>query len=1452
MTVRASRRLLPVLRFQCLLLLVLVVKTSTGSLPHEGVILRPNHEFTNTIPIHHDGDIDDHVNVGDDDDDDDDDRITSRLSYDVPLPFDLQLDDFVITYLHEISGRDTSSATSSHENQPQQRHERPRAVQEDEAQQQQQQIRNIRRFLEIGDFQRFNELFANAQLLLPPAELSENGLTLNIENLICTGITVGDIQTNYTVFSDSANNNQDTLAYTLTAYPISITCSADYTFKVLFVNGKGRFTAVTENTRAETRIDLSGESGSFTNGPPTIASIEYCNAAINTNGNISFEGATLQRLLNLFKQLISNLVDKYAAEAVCNLLSESGPEMFNNVLNQTKVRLDTWLLPGGEELSNPLYAEQTYVVPDDVTLIHFQNPNSTNSSISEMFVRFLKEADTLFGNTVIDPETGTSDLGINAFLRKTLIDTATGAWIVDLSKLTTFNPVILQSHDKLTQSSVVITGAKVVGIDTLQTFSPFVDIGAYTVSNALTWEALSMEIAMTVDIQPSTRSDSILYNPDPVQIIEEIIIRVDLTNINVDMAIFMPIDQTKFENISLGSLLSTKNILPCFLSAMTALEVSGLNVTIADISVPTLEGFVSPGIDRIVSQLAEAAFSAYEPTLLRAMPGLFQGPIRTMLKTRLMDSLLEVGDASKCPEINIEPGTSGQPATLDFRDLFLLPNDAMAAGATGQQPYGNVGHLAYDLIQERFNEVGADGLPKINEILIEPFTVSQSGTPGLIQFPKTLFEFGGSNSSTDPISSLDRMLVDNPTGGLQFSLGNIRVTNIDSIAFPMELLNVTDISSVLRNKISTGSPLNVTLRVSAGFDDALNEIDISVSIDALSITTDIKALVDANRFLQFPLGNILNYNCWLAALPSVELNSEGFAVDATSVRSLSLVDFASSISSLLVSTQCITCVSPGTKLLPELLQILDDVEAISTLGDRLPSLLDSLATSSTTQTFFDRLVAEAPKFCPSSPSYAVDAVKTQYDALGFPTLTSESIDTLLYAGILAVEVAAIVFAETQRQSNITLTSPLSAQETFVPPKDVRLVDWTDIGNSTGLGTTADQVFDQLRSFLGGAENSGFDFDKILGGLLNDDGSIELPTNFEWENDGIVAGLDSVRIRGLDNFTLVDILEPIGAQTLSISADFDVLEIDLVLSAGVPSSADPPQTIAISLSMLNVSASAALFIAVDLDKLGALELGSLFETKSIVQCLLSTTHTFEIPQMRVTIGSFSNPTIEGLQTDTGTAVTLATETLFNRFKADILEAIPKIFDGVGRDFLSNILDSPDERSCQAVIREPLEGAVVDFRDLFLTKNESALLGGSGDAQYGNLISGAFSLLKKELFATDPSSGLAVINKKLIDDLTKTQSGTPGRLSFPGDLINSERRVQAGGLDAKVRLRAYDAYINNLDTIGTPLIILEPMNGAPTMLNNSAVIGVNRTLQLGIRFFFGISNEGKPIYNIVDCL
>lgn len=1342
------------------------------------------------------------------------------------------------------------------------------------------------RGLEIGDFARFNEIFANAELVIPDdaIDVGDGGLIkFSISNLFCRNINLGDMVTGYTI-QPSPTTGQDVLAYTVNVSPFAMTCEADYTFSVegalsfLSLDGVGHFIATTENNAVTTQIDISGPS-TFALEPPTAVVVSSCQANIETNGNIEFQGATYERLLETFKGIISNVVDERAGKgtfkivpffrstilvyvslgilshsfffvtAACDALSDVGPTMLGSLLNKTDVRIDAWLAPVSPDLADPLFAENNFVAPDGVTLVHFQK-NSTDASVSDTFVKFLKEADALFGETVIDETTGESDLGINVLLRKTLVNETTGSWEINIAEVEGFDPIVFNSSDKLTESNIRIDGMKITGLDTLQTFNPFVDIGGYTVSNNLTWEKLSLEVDMTVDIKPSTRPDRILRAADNnVNVVENIKVKVDLSSLAVDLSIFMAIDKTRFEGLDLGSLLSTENVLPCFLSSMIALEVSGLDVTITNMSVPELDGFVSPGIDRVLSNLAQAAFAAYEPTLLRAIPGIFQGPVRKLLKTRVLNTVLKYGENADCPLLPALVDEYGDSALMDFRDLFLRPEEASALGGSGEAPYGNIGHVAYKLIIDRLSEEDDDGLPQINEMLVRRITAAQSGEEGTMRFPQTLFEFGVNSSSTGVQA---RSLQENKTtlnliDGLSFSLGDIRVSNLDTIVNPMELLNMTGNPYVLRNSAGLGTDternITLTIRVAAGFNDEMNEIDLVASIESLSFLADISALMDANAFLKFPLGEVLNYNCWLAALQAVELDEFGFAINSTSRRSLAIEDFSTSISSFGISSNCITCVSPGAQLLSELLQIQKNVGAISTLENRIPSFLRSFAMSDTSQTYFDRLVADASNLCPSSPTYSPEAVRTKYDAVGFPALSGESIDTLLFSGVIAAEVAFVMLAETQRSIDVTPSNPLSAQEAFIAPEGVRLLDWTDIGNSTGLSNIADEIFSQARTFLSGEGGNMFDFKTILEGLLGDDGVLEIDTDFKFERDNILLAVDLVRVKGLDSFTLFDVFVPIGPQTLSSSVEFDTLELEMVLSASIPKSTIPPQAITAKFAFQNVSADVALFAAFDLDKIGNLKIGSLLETRSLIKCILSAAHLFDIPQLKVSLGSFSNPTVDGLFPDTAPSAKLSIDTVFNRFRSEIEEAIPIIFDGVGKQMIARLLDSADEKSCGQPLFGSSQPGFVDFRDLLLPKQMSVLLGGSGMAQYGNLVSKVYTLLSDELFAPDEVTGLAAINRRLISKLGESQSGTPGRFLFSGDVISGGKQIQAGGLDADVSFRVYDAYINNLDTFGIPMTVLDPVQGDGQSLNNSISMGLNRSLQLGTRFFFGLSGDGK---------
>ena len=620
---------------------------------------------------------------------------------------------------------------------------------------------------------------------------------------------------------------------------------------------------------------------------------------------------------------------------------------------------------------------------------------------------------------------------------------------------------------------------------------------------------------------------------------------------------------------------------------------------------------------------------------------------------------------------------------------------------------------------------------------------------------------------------------------LNFSLTDLTIANLDTIVSPLELLNQTNSPSVLRNDLNLGGPLEIAFKLGVGFGDSWTEINVTASLGSLSVFADVSAFIDAENLFQLPLGSILDLNCWLSVMDSVELDSNGVAVDPGAPRGLSLSDFSASMASLVLGTTCVSCENAGLALLPEVMQILDDSGSVDTLGDRIPELMESVLMSDSMKTTFDRWIADAPRFCPSSSLFEEGAEATEYEFSPFPALSAESIDTILFTGIMAAEAGFVMFAETQRLADIEPSSPLSAQDAFDPPDDIRFLDWTDIGNSTGFGSLADQVFEGARDFLGGNSTSEvFDLETLLEDLVDEDGVLEVETNFAFELDDLVISIDAVRVNGLEDFQLFDIFEPIAPQTLIVSAQFDLLDLELVLSADAPSTPEPAQVIKMRFVTQNVTADIAIFAAFNLDKIGGLQLGALLNTDSLLPCIMSTAYAFEIPQMQVTVGSFSNPTIEGLLPETDAATNLLTGALFDRFRSNIEEAIPKIFDGVGKDLIASLVSSSDEGMCDAAVSESQEGAFVDFRDLLLPEAQALLLGGTGAGQYGDLISSIFDLLKKEFFVVDPDTGLAAVNEKLIRTLGESQSGTPGSLFFPGEIFSTENEIRAGGLRANI--------------------------------------------------------------------
>ena len=162
-------------------------------------------------------------------------------------------------------------------------------------------LHQLTRLLAIGDFEEFNQLFKDAKIQLPDADVSRSGLTLRIRNLYCHDVAIGDIQTNFT-------RSDDDTSVTLGVFvsPFEFVCTADYSYKFLFFRGSGQMVAKSRGNQANTRISFTSPS-SFAQDPPATTAISSCSSKINVY-DVDFHGGVIARILDLLEEVLEDVI----------------------------------------------------------------------------------------------------------------------------------------------------------------------------------------------------------------------------------------------------------------------------------------------------------------------------------------------------------------------------------------------------------------------------------------------------------------------------------------------------------------------------------------------------------------------------------------------------------------------------------------------------------------------------------------------------------------------------------------------------------------------------------------------------------------------------------------------------------------------------------------------------------------------------------------------------------------------------------------------------------------------------------------------------------------------------------------------------------------------------------------------------------------------------------------
>ena len=1158
--------------------------------------------------------------------------------------------------------------------------------------------------LATSDFEEFNRLFADASLLLPDADVSKSGLTLKIRKLVCKSISIDNMEFTHTVDSSSQ------LTAGLSVDPFAFGCTADYSYSFSFFRGSGRMAAQARNNRINAQVQFTSPP-TFAQEPPAKTQVSACSSTLDIY-DMTFRGGLVARIVDLFENAIDDVIEREIQKVVCKELT-SVTDLLDKTLADFQTRLDPQLQAMPESLTNPVYAETELLqVPSNVNLL---NLKYTNETIGYWFEQALAEADSLLGDIVEDPQVGPDDLGINIMLRNRLLDD-NGALSFDLSDLPAemdFDPILFEGGDRLTQSTITLNEVRIFGIDSLKSFNPLNMIGNFTVENELTWKYLDVEVYMTVVMEPSTSENSILENPNPVTITEDISVSFGINNVDVVASLMAAIDQDKLGRIELASILKSENIVDCLMSSMFAFNVSGLNVQLDSIDDPVLDGFVSAGIDRIITDGVKAAFVMYEDTFLKAAPRIFQEFIRDLLNTQVLGGVLE--DRSCAPAT-----WEAKSESVDWRDLLAKPEQARALGGSGTKPYGDLAYTAYEMALSRFTEDGEDGTPGINEAIIRPMTLRQSGVEGRLAFPSDLVSFSQENITNKMLSNLlDRF---------EFRMFDGLIENLDTFSAPLSFLKVTKSPNTLENSFFLGSspasgvlgaignvfnshPLTLGTRVLLELEgkspfNMSNELQFTASMSSVSLGATVEAFLNANTIATFPLRHVLNTDCWISTLiPST----------ATKIVSSAVIEImTAALFALQLDAQCVSCTSTGAQVLPELIDIVEDSGGLDILTVRAPSFLVSLVESDWFDSIIDTRIADSARFCPFQPEYEENAVRTN-TAIGMPVFEPESINTLLYTGLNGAWAGFIIFAENLRQQAIPVVDPLEEELSFETPAQGTLLNWTNLGQSTGLGSLADEALEQARSYLGKTDDKGrLEINALLQSLLDENGTLNVNLESQtFELDGLAVTIDSITVGGLDSFERFDVMRPIGVLTLDNSIQLKSLTAELKVSVGYSNDLESIQQLTVTVAVHDVEAAIALFAAFDVERLRQLPLGKILKVENIFPCLLSTAYSVKIAKFVLALGTFETISVEGLMEETSASTTRILNATRQRYEETIVDAMPLLFEGAFKDLVSNYIEYfVDGANC----REPMaskESEFLDFRDLLLSSKDSIEYGGSGE-------------------------------------------------------------------------------------------------------------------------------------------
>jgi len=823
-----------------------------------------------------------------------------------------------------------------------------------------------------GDFDRLNKLLEDISIninddMVVSQVVAFIDLNLVVDSLTCRDFGVGGITINHSEDIDPSATEKS-MDVDISFSGINLACDVVYQYEYGFLKGEGNAEVVTDGNAADIsmRFMTSNDNSNF----DFTTSITNCVVGVEIS-DINFLDADLATtIVGLLEEYLRDFVEEKIEEYACFQLSTTGVSFFNDdVFTMIKGTLMSF-----STLEDTDTFDATYLQRNDYNttqMLEFRE--ILDSPMGDLFQKLLSESDKIYGNE----NHSSNGLGINNLLQSYVLND-NGNLVINITELLGIDESHFQIHDEFTETSIALKELRIFGLDTMTKFDPLVVDGDYALRNEFSWNMLNIEIDILLDIQPSSLEEAIVVLDDDSQqtgIVESITIKTAFEKVNVVASLFALIDVEALGSLTIGSLLSLTDtedsawLFPCLRSAVHDLHFLELDLSIDQINVPTLEGFIDDGFDRILSDVAEISFELYHDIVVKdVLPILFRNSVKVSLNTLIAEYLEGNSNGSDvCPKYDEFAGENHEPY-IDFREFFE-PLSALRSN----NEYGELPSILFDLMNKELLENNSTtGMPKVNEVLIDKLTKGQSGIEGTLLF----------NQGSDDVFDVQKNII---LGGfdavVSLSASNVKIENLDTVVAPMILLQpVPTEPHYLNNSITVGvedRPIRLAGTFSFAMTDGmegveiLNKMDISFEMHTASVLATMMLKVVKASFLRFPLVDVFDLNCWIAMIPAPILNVYGVSVE-DSIMSASIVDLIASVANANLSLSCIECSSPGIVDLGEYLASSESQSDVTFLVNTLLLSLGEMIKGDLLQVQIDRKLNDASKKCRHSPNYDPD------------------------------------------------------------------------------------------------------------------------------------------------------------------------------------------------------------------------------------------------------------------------------------------------------------------------------------------------------------------------------------------------------------------------------------------------------------------------------------------------